>query len=58
MVVMEFTSRSGVRVQVCDDAYAGISEEEEARRRRQISEAINRINDSLRRRAAEAQQDQ
>lgn len=53
-LVREFTSKLGVTVRIMDDDYAGISAEELARRRRQISDAINRIADNIQRRADRA----
>ena len=50
-LVREYKTRLGVTVRIMDDDYAGISAEELARRRRQISDAINRIADNAQRRA-------
>ena len=53
-LVREFVTKLGVTVRIMDDCYAGISAEELARRRRQISDAINRIADNIQRRADQA----
>ena len=50
-LVREYKTRLGVTVRIMDDDYAGISAEELARRRRQISDAINRLADNAQRRA-------
>ena len=39
-IVRDYIAPNGVRVRVDDDCYAGISEEELARRKREVSEAI------------------
>ena len=53
-VVAEFKTALGVTVRIRDDCYAGISAEELARRRQQISDVINRIADNAQRRADRA----
>lgn len=39
-IVKDYIAPNGVRVRVDDDCYAGISAEELARRKREVSEAI------------------
>ena len=53
-LVREFITKLGVTVRIMDDDYAGISAEELARRRQEISDAINRIADNNQRRADRA----
>lgn len=50
-VVMEFTASTGAQITVLDDAYAGVSEEEMARRWQRVEEVARRIaiNTELRR---------
>lgn len=48
MIVREYTAPNGVVVRIHDDAYAGISREEMARRREQIRQAIVHIYDQVR----------
>ena len=56
-IVREITAPNGVRMRVHDDCYAGISAEELARRKRQISEAILRIDYNWQLREMAAQKD-
>ncbi len=42
MLVMEYTTKSGVKLRVHDDAYAGCSEEELQRRRVEIQRTAQR----------------
>lgn len=53
-VVWEYTNAWGVHIRVHDDAYVGISEEELNRRKRAVSDAINRVNLQLEREAQKA----
>lgn len=48
MIVREYTAPNGVRVRIHDDAYAGASEEELARRRAEVQKAIAHIYDQVR----------
>lgn len=51
-VVMEVITRTGAKVIVRDDAYINASPEEIARRRKEISDTINRVADNIERQAA------
>lgn len=46
-IVKDYIAPNGVRVRVDDDCYAGISAEELARRKREVSEAILAIDRSV-----------
>lgn len=51
-IVKEFVTRNGTRVIIRDDAYINASPEEIARRRKEISDTINRVADNIERQAA------
>lgn len=55
-VVMEYVAKTGAHITVLDDAYAGISEEEMARRWQRVEEVARQIavNNELRRLKREA----
>lgn len=57
-VVMEYIAKTGAHITVKDDAYAGISEEEMARRWQRVEEVARQIavNNELRRLKREAQE--
>ena len=52
-LVREFTTPSGVRVRIMDDAYARCTPEELAERHREVRRVLNEIAYSIARRAAE-----
>ena len=51
-IVKEFVTRNSTRVIIRDDAYINASPEEIARRRKEISDTINRVADNIERQAA------
>ena len=57
-VVMEYVAKTGAHITVLDDAYAGVSEEEMARRWQRVEEVARQIaiNTELRRLKREAEE--
>ena len=55
-VVMDYIAKTGARIVVKDDAYAGVSDEEMARRWKNVEEIAQRmaVNNELRRLEQEA----
>ena len=56
-LVREFTASNGAHIQIYDDCYAGISEEELQQRYRQISETILRIDRNIQLREMKAKEE-
>ena len=56
-LVREYTASNGAHVEIYDDCYAGISEEELQRRYRQISETILRVDRNIQLRELKAAQE-
>lgn len=56
-VVREYVTPNGVHVRIHDDCYAGISEEELARRKQRISETILRVDRNIQLREMKAREE-